>query len=182
METCANSYIVDSRIKELENCCENSDLFAKGSLCLLKRCLKKYSLQLKSFQCFLKYAELPNLESMLQFLKAEEVTEADSVASERDEEEVYLRFANSDLFYSEDDNDNDDDNDDDDDDDDDGMLERLCDVFYNWDHFSVYNISHTQSLLDGLDKSDSLCKLLSLICNVYEYTCILIFIGNSNIY
>lgn len=122
MVTCVNNcinryYTIDDRVKELENACLGRDIFAKGCICLLKRSLKKCSLQLKSFQCFLQHIELPDLKSMLQFLKDQEIIEEELVATRNgteEDEQVFLRVADSGILLSEDDNDEDDDNYDDD--------------------------------------------------------------------
>ena len=105
MVTCVNNcinryYTVDNRM----------NVFAKGSICLLKRCLKRCAIQLKSFQCFLHHVALPNLESMFHFLKHIEEESVINRGSEEENEQVSLCLADS-LSIDDVDDDDDYDND-----------------------------------------------------------------------
>ena len=165
MATCVNKcidryYTIDIRVKELESTCVGCDILAKGSICLLKRSLKKCSIQLKSFKCFLKHTVLPDLESMLQFIEDKEIIAEDSNTSrdsEEENEQVFLRLADS-LSM--------DDVDDDDDDYDDDTLEsklyymHYCNAFC--DHFAapiLTDISDTHFVSGSFGTSASMCKI-----------------------
>lgn len=113
MDSCARHFIekyqtISDRIKELDSN-SNSDLFTKGSLCLLKRCRKICSFELKLLQCFLKYVTLPQLENKLQCIEAEDVLMdlEETNCDDADTGDVSVRCSepSHSIIFEEDDND-----------------------------------------------------------------------------